>query len=172
MTVETGREVEIGTKEIWESIEGFSGYEVSNLGHVRSQKYGYPSLMATRISERGYVRVPLRHDGRYVGKFVHVLVLEAFVGKRPRGHICKWKNGMRCDSKASNLSWVPRRDAGVISHPDGKAPTMAKLDVGQVREIFRSKAGSQDLAKRYGVSPSTIWKIRTGRSWLKVTDDC
>lgn len=159
-----------GTREIWKPIKGFTGYEVSNLGHIRSLKYGYPLRMATQVTVQGYVRVPLRRDGKYSGQFVHKLVLEAFKGKRPKGHICRWKNDLRSDNRAVNLSWVLRKTAGVVAHPNGKEPTMAKLTRKQVCEIYRSEGGLREIAERYDVSTHTIWRIRTGRSWTSITE--
>jgi len=165
-------EGKISTSEYWKPVVGFPGYEVSDLGHVRSNKFGRPMVMFTQVTKQGYIRVMFRNNGRHVGQLVHKLVLEAFVGERPEGHICKWKNNLRCDNRVSNLRWVLRLTAGVVAHPDGKEPTMAKLTAKEVREIFRSDGGLQELAERYDVSTSAIWRIRTKRSWSKLTESC
>ena len=166
-TIDSAAMVE--TAEVWHSISDFIDYEVSNLGHVRSLKYGGPRLMMPVEDRQGYTRVMLRRDGASVVQSVHKLVLEAFVELRPLGSICKWINNVKGDNKLSNLEWVSRKDAGVVAHPNGKAPTTAKLTDKEVLEIYRSDGRTQDLVCRYGVSANAIWKIRTGRSWSRLT---
>ena len=54
----------------------------------------------------GYLRARFSAKGRKVFKFVHELVLEAFVGPRPRGCQCDHINGYREDNNVENLRWV------------------------------------------------------------------
>lgn len=67
-------------KEIWKDIEGFEGmYQVSNLGHVRSLKFGREMILKPRNHVRGYLNVNLCKDGQSREITVHKLVAEAFL---------------------------------------------------------------------------------------------
>ena len=61
------------------------------------------------ISEwSGYPRIALWRDNVRIRKFVHHLVLEAFIGPQPKNHEADHKNRIRSDNRAENLGWVTR----------------------------------------------------------------
>ena len=67
-------------KEIWRDIEGFGTcYQVSNLGRVKSLKYGKERIMKAMKDEDGYLRVTLYKDGKKKKYGVHRLVATAFI---------------------------------------------------------------------------------------------
>lgn len=49
----------------------------------------------------------------------------------------------------------------------GELNPQAKLTEKQVSEIKASNEDRNILAKRYGISPGHIWKIRSGMAWAK-----
>jgi DNA-binding transcriptional regulator YiaG len=53
----------------------------------------------------------------------------------------------------------------------GERNPKAKLDEQAVREIRASSGSNPAIARRFGVSASTIHKIRTGQSWRHPIDD-
>lgn len=155
-------------KERWRPVVGIEGYEVSDQGRVRSLKYSVPMVMNTHDTRQGYVRVILRSDGRNLGRTVHSLVLEAFVGPRPKRHVCEWKNRRIWDNRLSNLKWSTRSESKCMLRPY-KAPTTAKLTERQVLEIYFSNERGVDLAEKYGVGATAISRIRKGKTWKHVT---
>lgn len=98
--------------ENWKPVIGWPEYEVSDQGRVRSlDRYrpgrnGCVRLIRGRVlgnrSRKGYLRVrfPDRQD-----KFVHVLVLEAFMGSRPAGHETRHLDGDKTNNNLANLAW-------------------------------------------------------------------
>lgn len=100
--------------EQWLPVVGFEyGYEVSNLGRVRSidreilcsdgrtrRLRGQP--LAGGLC-RGYPAVNLRRGGKTHFIYVHRLALEAFVGARPEGMCARHLDGDRLNSRLSNL---------------------------------------------------------------------
>lgn len=107
--------------EEWRPIPGFPGYEVSDLGRVRSywrrgqaELADEPVLLKlSRIGRAGHLCVGLREGGdatRFRTKRVHTLVLEVFVGPRPPGMECRHLDGDPTNNVPANLQWGTRRE--------------------------------------------------------------
>lgn len=97
--------------EEWRPIPGFPGYEVSDLGRVRSlDRDGLDGrrlkgrVLRPGVSRR-YRVVSLRRAGRTVTNGIHELVLLAFVGPRPEGAVTRHLNGDGADNRLVNLAY-------------------------------------------------------------------
>lgn len=101
------------TIEEWRATR-VAGYEVSNIGRVRSldrtivMSNGRTRNVKGRILKPG--KVKSGHVLVVLGKsassrFIHRLVLEAFVGVRPDGMVCCHNNGDPADNRLENLRW-------------------------------------------------------------------
>ncbi|WAW11629.1 HNH endonuclease [Acinetobacter phage nACB1] len=95
---------------IWKPIPNFEGYDVSDQGQVRSwrPKNGRGSLLTTPhllsltpFSDSDYLRVNLGGKSRRV----HQLVLEAFVGPCPKGHLVMHLDDDCTNNNLSNLKY-------------------------------------------------------------------
>lgn len=103
--------------EGWLPVVGYEGsYEVSELGRVRSldrtvegrrgpQRIRGKVLVAVRDVRLGHQLVNVCSDGKQRTRYVHQLVLEAFVGPRPDGMVCRHLNGDPTDNRIINLRW-------------------------------------------------------------------
>ena len=113
--------------EIWRAVKDFEGsYEVSSLGQVRSLDRQVPScrgrtraapgrVLSPTRTKGGYAQVSLRGSGRRRTAHVHSLVLEAFVGPRPRpGMEACHGDGDSSNDRLSNLRW----DTNSANHYD------------------------------------------------------
>ena len=101
-------------KEIWKSIFGYEGlYEISNMGRVRRC---YDSCRcSTRIAKigenrKGYSRVNLHKKGKLQVSFVHLLVLNNFIGQCPKGKEASHLNDIKADNRLENLAWMTRSE--------------------------------------------------------------
>lgn len=97
--------------EKWEPIPSYGGYQISNLGRVKSYKYGKEKLLNIYIGDYGYPILTIRSDDKKSKTFaVHILAARAFVenphNKAQVNHI----NGIRNDGRASNLEWVTPKE--------------------------------------------------------------
>ena len=102
----------MSTKEIWKDIPEYEGrYLVSNLGNIKSIRYGEERLLSLRLSKCGYYRVNLYKDKIITTKPVHQLVAMAFLGHTPCGHdiVVNHINFDRKDNRADNLEIVTTR---------------------------------------------------------------
>lgn len=168
-------------KETWKAVIGYEGlYEVSDLGRVKS--LSFRNRMATKkrelilslaVNSRGYPRVTLGNKGIKRGHFVHHLVLMAFSGKCPKGMEAAHENGKRLDNRSDNLSWKTHTDnqADQRRHGTaaiGEAHGSSRLTEDNIRGIRAQMAmgvEQKQIAKSYGVTPTTICDIINGRTW-------
>lgn len=167
--------------ELWRKIPGFSGYEVSSFGRVRSLRCGgrfgdnlrrgRPRLLVGITSHDGYQRVGIRNDsGRRRMIYVHQLVLFAFVGPRPDGCEASHINGDKQDNRPENLCWETKSDNnsrkgthGTQPRYMGSANPAAKLTNAQRIEIARRyRAGGisqRELGKQFDIAQSSVGDI-------------
>lgn len=177
--------------EIWKPIPSFDGYEASNRGRVRSidrvvmkrLRWSASPVPHTRkgkilshsISAKGYVRVPVRRNGKAVMMSAHQLVLLAFKGEKADGMITRHLNGVRSDNRPENLEWgtlsenyKDREKHGTETR--GEAHPKATISESDVRYIKSIKepwpAGTYAaISKRFKISKSTVHNIRRGHTW-------
>lgn len=171
--------------EIWKSIPNHEGYEVSNLGRVRSYRglglskelVAVPRMLRPSPSVRGrYLQVSLFGSKRYV----HDLVATAFLGPRPEGmDVAHWDNdghnnaatNLRYATAAENMADKLRHG----THNRGERCGTHKLSAAQVAEI-RERYGpyvrygrgletQRSLAAEYGVTWQQIGTIVRGEAW-------
>jgi hypothetical protein len=176
--------------ENWRAIVGYGGfYEVSDLGRVRSLarfvRHGKREDYYRRIPGKirklcvakssGHVFVGLSSQGASENKWVHSLVLAAFVGDPKPGQECRHLDGDPTNNALTNLAWGSRRANMADREIHGTAVQGSKhgnavLDEEKVRAIKRAPATvrNADLARRYQVAPATISGIRLGKQWRHV----
>lgn len=87
----------ITTMVEWKQMPEHPEYKVSNGGDVMAPS----GCLLKPHPTNGYQRVSLGNTQRYV----HRLVLEAFVGPCPPGKQCRHLNGDKADNKLTNLAW-------------------------------------------------------------------
>jgi hypothetical protein len=174
-------------EEIWKDIETIPYYQaewpfhqVSNLGRIRVLPGG--TVGGKRVVKAIEIRTLSRQDSGYMtikqGKnmmYVHRLVLNAFVGPCPPDQECRHLNGNRSDNRwPENIKWGTKEEntedrARHGMDPVGERNMQAKLTESEVLEIKGlPHLSDRELAKKFGVSYGTIWKIRSGRTWSHV----
>ena len=168
--------------EIWKPIVGYENiYEVSNYGNVRSldrfvkteKKPRKGKILKPRIDSKGsgYRYTNLSYEGKIVKISVHVLVLEAFVCKRPNKFIhARHKDGDRTNPRLDNLEWgtISENMQDKVKHGTaqrGEKGSRTKLTQEFVNWILESKQSSLVLADALDVASSTIRAVRIGQNW-------
>lgn len=103
--------------EQWRPIPGYEGsYEVSDQGRVRSldrliiysngdRHHTKGRIKSASDNGNGYLTVTLSRHNSDVRRYIHRLVLEAFVGPAPEGMEACHENAKRYDNRLSNLRW-------------------------------------------------------------------
>lgn len=136
----------------------------------RSGRYGYAVLEFMLDGPTGRKRVK---------RFVHHLMLEAFVGPREPGQECRHLDGDPSNNRPDNLAWgthaeneADKRQHGTILVAE--ACPWAKLSWAKAAEIRKAKAegvSARELASRFDVSISSIRLILWGRMWIAPPSD-
>lgn len=68
-------------------------------------------------------------------------------------------------TQADNMKDAWSKGRGKNNSKQGERHKLSKLSERMVNDIKESALSGVELAKRFGVSPSTISMIRTGRNW-------
>ena len=175
--------------ELWRPVPDWPGYEVSNLGRVKSidrtityiGRWGKPTkrlfkgrILAFRLKDTGYFMVNLVKGHKSHMRYVHRLVAEAFIGPIPKGMcVLHGPNGCQ-DNRASELRIGTHKQNSADMFRDGTArrgaevPT-AKLTEDDIPAIRADTRSSSAIAADYGVSRSNIDFIKRRVTWKHVS---
>lgn len=169
----------MNTTEEFRRIKGYSRYEVSEFGKVRSYLKSDSSvfrLLKPQLTIHGYLSVTLSKNGKCFRTRVHRLVAEHFCENPHNQNVVRHLDGNKENNHFSNLSWGTYRDNYEDSrkhgtNPHGENHGRARLTREQVLEIRRDywfvkgKSNAADLTKKYNVSRRTITYIVSGSFW-------
>lgn len=173
-------------EELWKEIKSNRYYyEVSSFGRVRrvidkdKNIFKYPKQTAFRNhkgeKDHNYLSVnipvdelePLNEMCKFKRKRVHVLVAQAFIPNPDNKPTVNHKDTDKQNNHVDNLEWATAQEQtdhaihmGINSSLKGR-----KLTKQQVFEILKSDLPDIELGKAYGIRPSTIYNLRTGRCY-------
>lgn len=135
-----------------------AGYLVSSAGSVKSLYTRAGTIdparahdLAPERDRRGYKRVRIRvARGRYEHLFVHVLVLETFVGGRLPGMVARHLDGNNQNNAVENLAWGTPAENVDDRHRHGgyRKPTCTAGHVFDEANTYVHKSGRQCRACR------------------------
>ena len=170
--------------EEWRPVVGWEGrYEVSNQGRVRSLRWGGAYPLKTPPGKGNYPGfTPSGKDNPDRTRlFVHRAVLEAFVGLKPDGMVCRHLDGNPQNNRLENLRWgTPKENsADAIRHgthrpggghlgEDHHAAKFTEHQVLYVRDQYRRGEYIHSLARRFGVCRGTVRAIVNRRTWTHI----
>lgn len=168
--------------EIWKDIPGdFPGYQVSNMGRVRTKtrkvehsivksKTVEGQMLTPYKSSNGRYQVSLWHKGKRKPQNVHKLVMLAFVGECPQGMEIRHLNSVADDNRLCNLAYGTRSENSIDAVKLGRhgRQKLKPTDVTLIRERICSGEDIVCIAKEYGVCTRTIRDIKNKHSfsWL------
>ena len=145
----------------WEDL-----YEVSSMGRVRRGS----RVIAPKVDQGGRLRISLCRNAKAIDRFIHVLVLEAFVGPRPSKFDCCHNDGNSVNNALTNLRWDTKKanQADRVKHGTmsfGEKNHASKLTEEQVESIRRDGRRQAVIAREYGIVQQTVSKIKLGHRW-------
>lgn len=168
--------------EEWRDIGKAPGYQVSDLGRVRSvdrvvDTGPYPMQFAGKVlSSRRVGKYPLYRLGKAGYAHGHILVLEAFVGPRPtaRHEGAHW-DGDKQNNRRDNLRWAtPEENAednrrlGVLKGALNPRAKLSGADVLAMRARRLLGETCAAIARDFPVNKQAVHKIVSGQRWAHV----
>lgn len=167
--------------EIWKIIEEFPDYEASNQGRVRRAKEGgnhfckVGRILRPQVAKNGYLFVNLFKEKVAYRRSIHRVVCTTFNGPPPSiyhevGHL----DGSRTVNCADNLKWCTRKENHADKKIHGTSQTgqrngNSKLLDEQVIQILNEDGNQSSIARKFGVSQTTVWRIKSRRHSLAAT---
>lgn len=151
--------------EVWLPAVGLPGYQVSNLGNVIGPRGKVLNPMTTDSGHRYFI-------ARRKKRYVHAVVLGAFIGPCPPGQECLHGDDNPSNNRVDNLRWGTRLEnmqqrkanGGYTSGVDHHS---AKISPEIAEEIRVAAGSSRAVAVKYGVSHTTVLEVRRNHRWTK-----
>ena len=158
-------------------IPSFPDYYADESGEIYSVRTGPLRRLPKRLHQ-GYFRVNLRDRGHPVKQhtfYVHTLVLNAYVGTKPMGYVCRHLNGNSLDNRLSNLCWgtvkenvhdsIRHGTAVCLRH--GENAVASKLthdDVQTIRKMYEEGHLQKEIAGVFSISQHHVSDIVNGKT--------
>lgn len=153
-------------EEIWKDIDGYEGlYQVSNIGRVRSLKFGKIKVLKQEIIKKGYKRVHLLKNRKMKGYLVHRLVAEAFIPNNNNLPCVNHKDEDKTNNRIENLEWcdikynanygtaIQRSSKTRINHPSMSKPVIQYTKSGYFITEYKS---TKEAQRHTGISHKNI----------------
>ena len=164
----------------FKDIPGFPGYLVSDTGVVLSQRRGMPRVLKPCVIKNGYQTVNLCRNLKAFRRYIHWLVLLAFVGDKPFPKaVARHLDGKQLNNNLLNLEYGTMKDnqADCVRHgnrPMGGDNWNSKLtenDVIEMLNLIKTGMMQKDIASHYGIGRPHMSSIANGKRWKHITKE-
>ena len=157
------------------AIPNFPNYSVTKGGKVWS--YSRNKWLRPSKHRGGYLQVILWRNGKGFCRKIHTLVLEAYIGHRPKNKECRHLDGNELNNNLSNLRWGTHKEntKDAIQHKThcgfkcGELNTNHKLTekgVINIIHLWNTKLFRQkEIAKMYNISRSYVNVVINRKVW-------
>lgn len=170
--------------EIWKPIPGYSLYEASNMGYIKTHNWknkGVTRIMKPALDGSGYLRTMLLSDkGKFDTIKVHRIIALTFIDNPENKPQINHMNCIKTDNRVENLEWVTVSENHKHAYKQnrrsmrGECNSCATLTDAQVIEIRaaykygkKGKDGitKKEIAEKYNTSFNVIKQLVQGRTW-------
>lgn len=158
--------------EHWRDVPNYEGlYRVSDLGRIKSLKFGKDKILKSKCGSSGYLQVVLYKEGEKKYFLVHRLVMLVFIGESDLQ--VNHKNGIKADNKLENLEYctgsqnqIHAFNTGLNVPVKGEKHGRSKLTIACAERIKYGHQGmtQKEIAKLYGVTSTLVSLIRLGKT--------
>jgi hypothetical protein len=171
----------------WIDIKGWKGiYQINRLGNVRSLSRWRKAGTGKRLIPEKILKPSVFYHGKDYYLYFHFknrdknsrvaqhrLIAKYFIPNPKRKKLINHKNGIKHDNRICNIEWVTDKEncdhaIKIGTSPIGQDRTSSKLTNNDVIAIKKSGKGKAELSRMYGVSPSCIGMIFSGKNWKHI----
>lgn len=161
--------------EQWRPISGWSGYEVSDHGRVRSYRkpgkggklYETPHLLSPIVDKDGYCRVNLRAGGGvYKIRGVHQLVAENFLEDSyfEDAIVLHGPDPSRSNNSVGNLRWGTHAENQSDRAVHGTIGlTRSVEEVLEIKRLYAMGFKQREIARVFRTSQCHVHELVTGK---------
>jgi hypothetical protein len=170
------------TEEAWRTLPGFSKYEFSSFGNVRSidstdsmGRLKRGKVLKLQNSSNGYVILTLSSDNAKKTFQVHRLIAMAFLPNDSNMPCVNHINGNKQDNKVQNLQWCSYSENNqhafdsklkLPTKQDGRPGTKLSLSKARLmRELARCGNEPEALSKRFKVCKQIVKDVLANKRW-------
>lgn len=164
-------------------------YEVSNFGRIRSfyntkgNLRNEPKILKPwqtgrkyKNGLRGSLSLKLTTDNGLKRFKVHHLVLEAFIGKAPRGYEAAHLDGNILNNKIDNLMWVTHienerhklKHNTLLRGENHCRSKITKQDVIKIRNLYNIGYSQSEISKLFPITRRYVGRIVNKECWKHV----
>ena len=160
--------------EIWKTIEGYEGYEISNLARVRSKDrivsfsngvdHFYRSEIMKPAKSNGYLTIRLSNNKKIIRtQYIHRLIANTFLDKIEGKNCINHINGDRSDNRLENLEWCTYSESSIhaveVLNKKSRSKKIGKYDLNDnLIEIYYTL---KDAAEKNNLKDSNICNVCT-----------
>ena len=159
--------------ERWKKHSRFPKYGRSTYGRIYS--YYYLTCLKPQKTDNGYLRVKLiTKNNNTIQMFVHRLVLETFVGLRPKGYICRhYPDQNKTNNFLNNISWDTASVNNIDRIENGtfNCATHSVDEIIEIKEKLKNGVHSNIIIKEYNMSKEVISNIKNNNVWKTIGED-
>ena len=149
--------------EHWKSIAGYDGlYEVSDLGRIKSLKYGKEKILKPGKNTGGYLFVILCKDCHTKHLLVHRIVAEAFIPNTQGLETVNHKDEVKTNNTVSNLEWMSQGDNVAYSQPQWAKRSVQMFDKS-TGELLATFPSTMEAERVTGIDQSNVSKCCLGK---------
>lgn len=169
--------------EVWQTIEGYENYQVSNLGRVKSLNYnrtGKEQILKPVKRKNKYLSVNLCKNGKIKNLLVHRLVAQAFLPNPKNMPDINHKDENKQMNIVSNLEWCTRKqniNYGTHNERVAKTLSIPIVQLTKNGEYIATYQGAMQVEKDLGFNNSNISsccngkrKTANGYKWQYLSD--
>lgn len=96
--------------ESWKEIDGYSNYQISNYGKIKSKR---KELKLYKNKRNGYLYTHLSQNGKTKVIRVHILVAKTFIPNNSNKPYVNHIDGDKTNNRTDNLEWVTPKENSI-----------------------------------------------------------